>query len=64
MILAGVNQKGILLEEQAEDLRWKGRQAACSSGSDRRDRNQAENARLEQTIRENLRRWECERNVN
>jgi hypothetical protein len=57
MILAGVNQKGILLEEQAEELGWKGRQDACSSCSARRDRNQAENARLEQTIQENLRRW-------
>ena len=47
MILAGVNQKGILLEEQAEELGWKGRQDACSSCSARRDRNQAENARLE-----------------
>lgn len=57
MILAGVNQKGILLlEEQAEELSWKGRQDACSSCSARRDRNQAENARLEQTIQENLRR--------
>jgi hypothetical protein len=29
MILAGVNQKGILLEELAEELWWKGRQDAC-----------------------------------
>ena len=56
MILVGINQKGILLEKQAEELRWKDRQDVCSSCFARRDRNQAENARLEQTIRENLRR--------
>lgn len=29
MILTGVNQKGILLGDQAEELGWKGRQDAC-----------------------------------